>query len=83
MLNSEFNEKYRQYLETGHYGMALGNSDMIEYMDKEFQKLIKIPGFMYSQIKFKFNWYCFYCKNVPQTKVEEITSKLKQFDEKL
>ena len=76
MTNSEFNVKYSHYLEERHYGMSLLNSEAIEYMDKEFQNLVKIPGFKYQQIKSKFNYFCFYCTNVPVDKVHEIESNL-------
>ena len=46
----EFNERYVNYLEEGHYGMDIHYPIVIEYMDKVFQDLIKIPGFKYSQI---------------------------------
>lgn len=79
----EFNEKYKDYLEEGHYGMSLDNSKALEYLDKEFRELIKIPGFKYSQIKSKFSWFCFYADNVSREKCNEIESKLKEiYDEK-
>lgn len=78
MTNYEFNTKYQEYLEPGHYGLALSKPEVIEYLDKEFQELIKLPGFQYSQIKSKFNWYCFYCDNVSIEKINEITGKIKE-----
>ena len=57
-----FNEKYRQYLEEGHYGLAISDPDIITYLDEKFQELIKIPGFSYSQIKVKFGMARFYCE---------------------
>ena len=54
MTNNEFNEKYKDYLEEGHYGLDLNNPSIIKYLDEMFQGLIKIPGFQYSQIKEKF-----------------------------
>ncbi len=52
----EFNEKWKSHLEEGHYGMAINNEKVIEYMDKEFAEEEKInPDFTYSQIKLKFN----------------------------
>lgn len=75
---NEFNTKYKEYLEEGHYGLDLDKQEVIEYLDKEFQELIKIPGFQYSQIKSKFSWFCFYCDNVPIEKVTEIETKLKE-----
>lgn len=79
MINiNEFNEKYKDYLKEGHYGLDLYKAEAIEYLDKEFQELIKIPGFKYSQIKSKFDWFCFYCDNVSREKVTEIENKLKE-----
>jgi len=77
MTSKEFNEKYKDYLEEGHYGMFLDKIEALEYLDGEFQELIKIPGFKYSQIKSKFNWFCFYCDNVSREKINEIELKLK------
>jgi hypothetical protein len=74
----EFDEKYKDYLEPGHYGLALSNPKAIEYLDTEFQELIKLPGFQYAQIKRKFDWFCFYCNGVPIEKVQEIEQKLKE-----
>lgn len=74
----EFNEKYKEYLEENHYGLALGNEEVIKYLDEEFQQLIKIPNFKYSQIKGKFNWFCFYADNVSSEKRQEIENKIKE-----
>ena len=79
MTAKEFNEKYRDFLEEGHYGLSLDNAEAIAYLDKEFQELIKIPGFQYSQIKSKFSWFCFYCTNVPMEKKTEIEQMLFRF----
>ena len=78
MTANEFNEKYKEFLEQGHYGMGFDHEEAIEYLDKEFEELIKIPHFKYTQIKAKFDWYCFYCKGVPREKVIEIQNQLKQ-----
>lgn len=72
MTSSEFNKKYALYLADGHYGCDLGSGEVIDYLDKEFEELIKIPGFMYTQIKLKFDMGRFYCDNVPKEKVSEI-----------
>jgi hypothetical protein len=77
----EFNEKYKDYLEEGFYGLQLENPQVIEYLDKEFQELIKIPGFKYLQIKGKFNWFCFYCEGVSSEKRAEIENKIKEIYE--
>lgn len=54
---TEFNEKYKDYREEGHYGLDIGMPIIIDYLDKEFVKLIEEYGdeFRYSQIKLKFN----------------------------
>lgn len=52
---AEFNDKYRNYLENGFYGLVIENRDVISYLDIEFQKEItKNNHFQYSQIKMKF-----------------------------
>jgi hypothetical protein len=60
MTTEEFNKKYKDYLEEGHYGLDISYPAVVEYLDKIFQDLIKIPGFKYSQIKLKFNSSRFY-----------------------
>lgn len=77
MTTEEFNKKYDKYLEEGHYGLDLYKQEAIDYLDKEFEELVKIPGFKYSQIKSKFTWFCFYCDNVPVEKITEIETNLK------
>lgn len=77
MTSTQFNEKYKNYLEEGFYGLSLEDKDMIEYLDKEFQELIKIPNFKYSQIKQKFEWFRFYAKEVSSDKIDEIEHNLR------
>ena len=60
MTENEFNEKYKEYLEEGHYGLDINTPSIIQYLDEIFQGLIKIPGFKYSQIKEKFSTSRFY-----------------------
>jgi hypothetical protein len=60
MTAEEFNEKYKDYLEEGHYGLDIHYPAIVNYLDEIFQDLIKIPGFKYSQIKLKFNRCRFY-----------------------
>jgi hypothetical protein len=78
MTAEEFNEKYKDFLEEGHYGLALRNEKAIKYLDNEFQEFIKIPGFSYSQIKSKFNWFCFYNEGLSREKTTEVEQKLKE-----
>jgi hypothetical protein len=73
-----FNEKYKDHIEKGHYGCDIYLQEALEYLDKEFEELIKIDGFKFSQIKSKFNFFCFYCDNVSSVKVNEIENKLKE-----
>ena len=60
MTAEEFNEKYSAYLEEGHYGLDIDIPEAVEYLDKTFEGLIKIPGFQYSQIKEKYSSSRFY-----------------------
>ena len=54
MTTEEFNEKWSEFLESGHYGMDIGNQEVIRYMGEEFTKEVgKNPSFSYSQIKLK------------------------------
>lgn len=79
MTTFEFNEKYKDYLDEGHYGLDLSNPKVIEYLDNKFQELIKIPGFKYQQIKAKFNWYRFYA-NIDRQITSEIENELQLID---
>ncbi len=74
--SNDFNKKYKDYLEEGHYGLALNDPKIIEYLDKEFEELIKLPGFSYSQIKEKFYTSRFYVEGVSSDKINEIEQHL-------
>jgi hypothetical protein len=52
--NEEFNNKYKEYLEEGHYGMSIQIPSVLAYVDEIFNDLSQIPGFKYQQIKVKF-----------------------------
>jgi len=55
MTLNDFNIKWFYFLEPGHYGMDIDNSEVISYMDKEFEEEVKVnKNFSYSQIKLKF-----------------------------
>ena len=55
MTAEEFNKKYSAYLEERHYGLDIDHPEVVDYLDKEFEKEIeKNPAFQYSQIKMKF-----------------------------
>lgn len=80
MTPIQFNKKYNDYLETGHYGLDIYTPEIVEYLDKEFTDLIKIPGFRYSQIKLKFGTSRFYAEAADpepiRTRVEEIEKQI-------
>ena len=50
----EFNDKYKDYLEEGHYGMDINEPSVLAYVDQIFNDLTKIPEFKYQQVKTKF-----------------------------
>jgi len=54
MTTDEFNEKYKDYIEDGHYGLSYEDPRIVGFLDNIFKDLTKIPGFKYSQIKMKF-----------------------------
>jgi hypothetical protein len=56
----EFNQKYKQYIPDGWYGLGFSIPDVTEYLDKAMQDLITIPGFELHQVKLKFNMARFY-----------------------
>lgn len=60
MTSAEFNEKYKEYLEEGHYGLDIDILPVVTYLDNVFEDMVKLPNFKYSQIKLKFNTACFY-----------------------
>ena len=78
MNASEFNKKYKAYLEPRHYGMSWDDEKVIEYLDTKFQEFIKIPGFTYSQIKLKFGMARLYCSpnTIDSGEVERYIDKI-------
>jgi len=76
MTPEEFNSKYQDYLEQGHYGLDIDNEEFISWLDDKFQKFIKQPGFMYSQIKSKFGMGRFYCEGLSNEQVTEVENKI-------
>ena len=55
MTAEEFNKKYSAYLEKRHYRLDIDHPEVVDYLDKEFDKEIgKNPEFQFSQIKMKF-----------------------------
>lgn len=60
MTAEEFNNKYKDFLEEGHYGLDIHVPAIVRYLDGVFSGLTKIPGFQYSQIKEKYHSCRFY-----------------------
>ena len=61
MTSREFNQKYKDYLEEGYYGLDINIPSVVEYLDSIFGNgLVNVGGFKYSQIKLKFNMARFY-----------------------
>lgn len=79
MTIDEFNERWKDYLESGHYGLDIDIPTVIEYLDSEFEnKLTKLPGFTYSQIKLKFGQarFYFHCDEFDWSVSSEIESNI-------
>lgn len=86
MTSEDFNIKYKDYLEEGHYGLAIDIPSIVEYLDVMFEDLINVPNFSYSQIKLKFNSARVYMEpNVIDTNyIEKNINKLvKEYDEQI
>jgi hypothetical protein len=76
MTSSEFNNKYKKYLEPRHYGLDINNPELIDWLDSKFQNFITYPNFKYFQIKLKFNYGVFYCQGLPQAEITEVQNKI-------
>ena len=82
MTSEEFNQKYKDFLEEDHYGLAIDNDDFINWLDDKFQKFIKKPNFNYSQIKAKFGMGRFYCEGLTSEEVIEVENKITELCKK-
>jgi hypothetical protein len=60
MTSEEFNNKYRDYIPQGWYGLGFDIPEVTEYLDKAMEDLIQIPGFELHQVKLKFGMARFY-----------------------
>ena len=76
MTTEQFNEKYKDYLEEGHYGLAIGATEFVEWLDKKFEDFIKKPGFKFSQIKAKFGYGRFYAEGLTSDEVREVEQRI-------
>jgi hypothetical protein len=92
MTAKEFNEKYKQYIPEGWYGLGFNIPEVTDYLDKVMEELIMIPGFELHQVKLKFNMARFYFETnwkekgleaALMVKIEsEINKLVKEHDEK-
>ena len=83
MTSDEFNKKYKDFLEEGHYGLAIEEVKFIEWLDQKFQTYIQKPGFSFSQIKMKFGYGRFYCEGLEMKEINEVENKITDFFKKL
>jgi hypothetical protein len=60
MTQQEFNNKYKQYIPEGWYGLSFDIPEVTEYLDSVMQDLITMPEFELKQIKLKYNMARFY-----------------------
>jgi hypothetical protein len=78
MTADQFNEKYKDHLEEGHYGLDFHSQNFVEWLDDKFQEFIKKPGFKYSQIKSKFGYGRFYCEGLTIEEIQEVENKISE-----
>lgn len=82
MKAQEFNAKYKEYLEEGHYGLDIHDESFIEWLDHKFSEFVQKPGFTYSQIKEKFGYGRFYCEGIGAEEIEEVENRITQLNQK-
>ena len=82
MTTKQFNQKYNDYLEEGHYGLDIYNEPFIEWLDEKFQEYIKHPNFKYSQIKTKFGMGRFYAEGLSNEQISEVERKITELCKK-
>jgi hypothetical protein len=82
MTVDQFNAKYVEYLEEGHYGLAFGNEEFVNQLDTMFQKFIQVPGFKFSQIKAKFGRGRFYCEGLTDEQIYSVEDLITKYCEK-
>lgn len=79
VINNEFNKKYKDFLEEGHYGLDINLSDeTLKKLDEKFQEFIKRPDFNYSQIKLKFGMGRFYANGITTQEMYEIEKLIEE-----
>lgn len=79
MTQQEFNEKYKQYIPKGWYGLHFDIPEVTKYLDEVMQDLIHTPGFELHQIKLKFGMCRFYATYIElelQHRIENDVNKI-------
>ena len=76
MTPEQFNTKYADYLEKGHYGVSINDFEFLNWLDNKFQEFIKLPNFSFSQIKLKFGFGRFYCEGLTNEQIREVENKI-------
>lgn len=76
---SDFNKKYAQYLEFGHYGASINDERFLKYLDEMFMNIIfHHPKFKFTQVKVKFGQIRFYSNLSMQLQLQ-LESELNTF----
>lgn len=83
MTVEEFNSKYINYLEESFYGLAISTPEVVEYLDKLFEVLTKIPGFKYFQIKMKWGQATVYLNDSNRILQPMISKEINEIHKKL
>ncbi len=79
MTYQDFNEKYKNYLEEGHYGLSFDIPSVTSFLDDVFKVLIYLDkDFKYSQIKLKFNNARFYSNSPHEAINNAVENKINQ-----
>jgi len=78
MKAKEFNGKYGNFLEEGHYGLAIDIPDIVDFLNEIFKDLVRIHDFKYMQIKVKFGYARFYAKGITADMTYMIENRLNQ-----
>ena len=80
MTVEEFNTKYSEFLEKGNYGLAIQNSKVIQFLDKEFEKFINRENFKFSQIKLKFGYARVYAEGLHLQELQFLEEKINELN---
>lgn len=73
----EFNNKWKNFLNDGFYGLNINIPQVTEYLDSEFEKEIKInESFNYSQIKLKYGFARAYANTDKSYEWENMINKI-------